>query len=291
MIWQVLYNGLLAGALYGLLALGYTLIYGVARLINFALGDVMMVGAYTAWLLCAVAGWPLGWAAPVATAAALTVSLMVERFATRPASRTMEPLAPVISTIGVSVILQAGVALAFGVQGHGFPPSAVTEGFSVGPGRTTVAQLVALASSAFLAGGLLWFLHAHRFGIAMRAVADDAQLAQTVGIDPQRTIVAAFAVSGALAGFAGVVLALDASLRPTMGYGIGFRAFTAAILGGIGNPIGTMAGALLVGMVSSIAGSYLSSEWPPAYVFGVLVLTLLLRPEGLLPSQLAMSGR
>lgn len=285
MIWQVLYNGLITGALYGLVALGYSLTYGVSRLINFAHGDVMMVSAYVSLWLMTSMGWPTGLAVLGAMGVGGILGLLVEALAVRPSMRSGDPLAPVIATIGASIVMQASIGLAFGTGSRVVPAGSLTDSLGLGPVETTRAQLLTIVTAGVLVGALLWFLRAHRLGRALRAVADDVRLAENVGINPRMAARLTFAVSGVLAGFAGLALATDASLRPTMGYAIGFRGFTAAIIGGIGNPLGALAGAVAMGMVSSLAGTYMSSEWVPAYVFGCLVLTLLFRPQGLFPAR------
>jgi len=282
MIWQVLANGIVAGALCSLVALGYTLIYGVSRLINFSHGDVMMASAYACLLFTEQAHCSLPAGLLVAVMSGAVLSLAVERLAVRPASRTGDSLAPVISTIGASLVLQASITLIFGVQARPLPADVYLRGLRIGPVESTVAQIATLGTCLLLGLVLAWFLRYHSCGRLLRAVADDADLAETVGMDRKRAVTVAFAVSGALAGVAGVAAGVDSALRPTMGYPIGFRGFTAAVLGGLGNPAGAVLGATVVGLGGSIAGTYLSSAWVPAYVFGMLVMVLLVRPRGLL---------
>jgi len=289
MIWQALYNGVVTGALYALVALGYTLIYGVARLINFAHGDVMMVGAYTCLFCMERFHLPPAPALLAAIAAGALIALLIERLAVRPAARKGDRLAPVISTIGASVVLQAGAGLLFGAAARSLPGGKLLDPIYLGPIQTTLAQLSTLVGGSVLTLVLALFLKFHLYGQAIRAVADDPTLAETVGIAPHRIAQIAFALSGIMAALAGIAVGLDSSLRPTMGYSLGFMGFTAAVLGGIGNPTGAILGAMLVGMVSSLTGTYLSSAWLPGYVFGTLALLLLFRPQGLLPGRKAVA--
>lgn len=285
MIWQVLYNGVVAGALLALVALGYTLIYGVSRLINFAHGDTMMVSAYACFFLLERTHCPLYVALGFALIVGIGVAVLIERLAVRPASRSGDTLAPVISTLGAGVVLQAGIGMLFGTASRSFPIGENIGGFQLGLVHTTNSQIGILATGLVLSLLLMLFLRRNRYGQSLRAVADDPYLSETVGIDPKRTIVATFAISGLLAAAAGVALGFDAALRPFMGYAIGLRGFTAAIVGGIGNPLGAVVGGMLIGIATSFAGSYLPSEWTSAFVFVLLILMLFVRPQGLLPSR------
>ena len=282
MVWQVLFNGLVSGSVYALMALGYTLIYGVARLINFAHGDIATVGAYTFLVLLTrgrVGNLPSLLGAGVVCVVA---ALGVERIAYRPASRAGFRLAPVISTLGASAVLQAAMALVFGPESKAYPATRLTEGVSMGAVTATPVQLATLVATVLLTAALLLSLRTTRCGQALRAVADDPDLAQAVGINPIRVVQVAFILSGALAACAGVAAAFDASVRPGMSYAIGFPGFTAAVLGGIGNPAGAILGAYLMGISQDLAAGYVSSKWKIAYAFIVLIAVLLVRPQGIL---------
>lgn len=290
---QQLINGLELGSLYALVALGYTLIYGILELLNFAHGDVYMIGAF---LAAGVAGL-LVHNEIAAIPAALVVVLMVaiamggagglgvgiERIAYRPL-RNANRLAPLITAIGVSLFLESAVQVwvspaPVGVQTNAIVPQTVLHLGSVETPLTAVALFVVAVLLMF---GLDFFVFRTHFGSAMRATAQDREAATFMGIDVDRVIMVTFLLASALAGMAGVLFALRyATVNFFMGYLLGIKAFTAAVIGGIGNIRGAMVGGLLLGVLESLVGGFISTQFQDTFVFLALIVVLLVRPQGL----------
>ena len=290
---QQLVNGLDLGSLYALVALGYTLIYGILELLNFAHGDVFMIGAF---LAAGVAGL-LVHNEVAAIPAALVVGLMIlaamagsgglgvgiERIAYRPL-RNANRLAPLITAIGVSLFLESAVQVwispaPVGVQTNALVPQTVNRLGSVETPSTGVALFVV---AVILMVALDLFVFRTRFGSAMRATAQDREAATFMGIDVDRVIMVTFLLASALAGMAGVLFALRyATVNFFMGYLLGIKAFTAAVIGGIGNLRGAMLGGLLLGVLESLTGGFISTQFQDTFVFLALILVLLVRPQGL----------
>ncbi len=289
---QQLVNGLTIGMIYTLIALGYTMVYGIAQLINFAHGDVFMVGAYlglfaytTLLPLCAVAthsaaGIALIFLISMGLSALLGV--LIERFAYQPL-RSAPRLAPLITAIGVSFLLQNIVMLIFGPTDKSFPELLKIQNLAFGPIVVTNLQLVIAGTSVALMLALHFFVSRTRTGKAMRALADDSVAANLVGINTNRIISATFFIGSALAGAGGIMFAMYYNtINFHDGYLAGLKAFTAAVLGGIGNIPGAMLGGLLIGILEGLGAGYLSSEWKNVFAFFVLILILLFRPQGIL---------
>ena len=307
---QTLIIGLANGLIFALVALGYTLVYGIIELINFAHGDVFMIGSLIAFGLIAptaVGGFAIfpvtaGMAIPLlvvgilltlAVTMALTAGLNagIERVAYRPL-RHAPKLAPLISAIGMSFVLQnVGVVLAGANQRTieaVFPTTNLLEAFGITSVTLTMSQVFVGAVTIPLLFALSWFVGKTRQGKAMRATAQDPDAAGLMGVDINRTIAITFLIGGALAGAAGVVQILYNNVMVwNMGFRFGLIAFTAAVLGGIGNMRGAVLGALILGEVTSISDRYVSANWTQAIVFGVLVVIMVFKPTGLLGQQLA----
>ncbi|HEX9241298.1 MAG TPA: branched-chain amino acid ABC transporter permease [Anaeromyxobacter sp.] len=296
---QHLVNGLSLGTIYALVALGYTMVYGVLKLINFAHGDVYMVGAFAGYYLGAVLGTDrapnVGLAALVvlgAMAICAALGFMIERFAYRPL-RHRARLTSLITAIGVSFLLEFGfqlnpwfrrpVEFPPGPAPRFFPPlvdlgPALELGDATVPRMDVVGFLVAIA----LMLGLNWIVYRTRFGVAMRAVSFDSQVAGLMGIPVNRIIAGTFMLGSALAAAAGIINASSRPrIEPLMGLMSGLKAFVAAVLGGIGSVPGAMAGGVLLGVVEEFVSGYTSSRYRDAIAFTVLILVLLVRPEGL----------
>lgn len=291
---QTLGIGLAQGATYALIALGYTMVYGVLGMINFAHGEVFMLGAYAGLLamaggsgLAAAQGHPAALLAAAALAAVVVCAahgLAIERVAYRPLRRA-HLLAPLISAIGVSIFLQNYIQLAQGSDNKAFP-HALAESFA-GLGRLgslSSAQVAVLATALACMTGLHLFVTRTRAGTAIRAVSQDPVMASLVGVDVNRTIASTFALGSALAAVAGVLVTLSyGAAQPFMGYLAGLKAFTAAVLGGIGSLPGAMLGGLLLGLVEAAGGRYLPvPEYKDAIAFLILLGVLLVRPSGLM---------
>ncbi|MEJ5064481.1 MULTISPECIES: branched-chain amino acid ABC transporter permease [Erwinia] len=304
-------NGLLLGSIYALIALGYTMVYGILRIINFSHGDVLMVGALSSLTALNVLqqtypGLP-GWLALLlallfAMLVCSLLSMAIERFAYR-RLRHAPRLAPLISGIGVSVLLQTLAMVLWSRNPLMFPqllpmtPIAITTGDADhAPAVITGTAIATLLIAMLVMAGLLLLVEHSRFGRAMRATAEDVQVASLMGINPNRIIVLTFAIGGALAALAGVMMASNyGNASFSMGFLPGIKAFTAAVLGGIGNLRGAMLGGLLLGLIEALGGGYLGqltggnfgSNYQDVFAFIVLIAVLVFRPSGLLGERVA----
>lgn len=307
---QQLLNGLMTGSLYALVALGYTMVYGILRIINFAHGDVLMIGALVGLSVIRLvqATWPalppvlvLLIATLVAMAFCALLAVVIERVAYR-RLRHAPRLAPLISGIGVSLLLQTLAMLVWTRNPQMFPqllplePIEVLAGASAHPAITNATALTTIAIALAVMVALLVLVERTRFGRAMRAVAENPQVASLMGINPNRIIVTTFAIGGALAALAGVMMASNyGSAHFYMGFLPGIKAFTAAVLGGIGNLKGAMLGGLLLGLIEALGTGYLGaatngvfgSNYQDVFAFIVLIAVLVFRPSGLLGERLA----
>jgi branched-chain amino acid transport system permease protein len=301
--WEVLVqqtiNGLTRGAVFALIALGYTMVYGIIELINFAHGDVFMLGLFVSLFWFSLLGvtrtmsglqlltvLPLVFVLTMLTTAAINVT--IDRVAYRPLRRSPR-LAPLITAIGVSFMLENLALLWKGPAPIAYPdvfPSVdiLREWFGVDSAifLTTKDVLVVVATIPLMIG-LTWFVRRTRWGKAMRATAQDRETAQAMGIDVERTILVTFLVGGALAGAAGLIQGMYYNIGMWwMGYQAGLRAFTAAVLGGIGSMGGAALGGLVIGFLSAWSDQYISARWTNAIVFSILILVLVFRPHGLM---------
>jgi len=289
---QQLINGLALGSVYALIALGYTMVYGILQLINFAHGEVYMLGAYLGVIILGVLT-TLG-----LTVSHLSLSLfitvvvslvfsaaygaVIERIAYRPL-RHAAKLSPLISAVGMSIVLQNVVMLAQGKEYKNLPPLMPSEGISIGGANASPVQIIILGSSLLMMVGLQLFITRTRLGKAMRATSQDMTMAGLVGININRVISVTFMIGSALAAVAGVMVTLYYGVvHFFMGYTAGLKAFTAAVLGGIGSIPGAMLGGFALGLIENFGASYISSVYKDAFAFLVLIITLLLRPSGLL---------
>ncbi len=301
---QQVFNGLVLGSLYSLIALGYTMVYGIVNLINFAHGDVLMVGALTALsamtlMRAAMPGMP-GWLVMLAgTAAAIPVcvllNLAIERIAYRPL-RNAPRLAPLITAIGVSILLQTVAMIVWGRNHLTYPQLLPPDPIHVGAITATRAQLLVVGASAALMVALLVLVQRTRLGRAMRATAENPSVAALMGVNPNAIIAATFAIGAALAAVAGVLYSSVYSVAYfSMGFLPGLKAFTAAVLGGIGNIPGAMVGGIVLGLIESLGAGYLDqltggvfgSNYEDVFAFAVLCAVLILRPSGLLGERVA----
>jgi branched-chain amino acid transport system permease protein len=285
---QQLVNGISLGSIYALIALGYTMVYGVLRLINFAHGDVYMLGAYTGYYLSRKlkgAEPSLGSALLVMLGAMLAcavVGVIIERFAYRPVRRAAR-LTLLITAIGVSLFIENAAQLVFGPDPRFFPSLAPRADFLVAGVRLTSEQLTVIAVSFILMILLRFFILKTRTGKAMRAVSFNLDAAKLMGISTDRIIAITFALGSALAAAAGVLIGMQIpKIDPNMGINYGLKAFIAAVLGGIGNVPGAVLGGLMIGASEVMVVGYLSSTYRDAIAFGILILVLLLRPQGIL---------
>jgi branched-chain amino acid transport system permease protein len=292
---QHLINGLAAGTIYALVALGYTMVYGVLKLINFAHGDVMMVGVYMGYATAFALGRQtqktlLGVVLIflVAMAGCALMGFIIERFAYRPL-REKPRLTALITAIGISFALSYGFQLDIGflpgAAPRAFPEIIVpTEWLVIGDRDVVVWnwQVMSLLIAVGLMVGLQWLVFKTRFGRAMRAVSYDHRVAALMGIPTDRVIALTFMIGSALAAGAGLLYAIkDTSVSPLMGLYVGLKAFVAAVIGGIGHVPGAVVGALLLGLVEEFVVGYAASTWRDAVAFGILIVVLLVKPGGL----------
>lgn len=296
MLIQQLVNALTLGAIYSLIALGYTLVYGILAMINFAHSEVLMLGAFIALGLAAAlpAIFGTGLAGLVglfifSMAGAGVVNVCVERFAYRPLRRVSR-LAPLISAIGVSIILQNGVFLWISTQSRPFPEPVTIAQVSLFGATISTLQVTILAAALILMGLLHFFIEHTKLGKAMRACSDDISTAGLMGINSDVIIALTFFVGGALGGAAGVLYGMNyGSIKYNLGFLPGAKAFTAAVLGGIGNIRGAVLGGFILGVLEVLASGYIpnGAQWRDVIAFSVLIIVLLLRPAGLLGEKLA----
>ena len=277
-----LISGLNLGSIYALIALGYTRVYGLAKMLNCAHGDIIMVGAYAVIVSVTTANLPplVGILAAVVICAALGVA--VEFCAYRPL-RQSPPLAVLITAIGVSYLLQNLALLIFGSEQKAMPTLFDLPSLTVGGVTVDGITLLTLGVTAVIMVGLTLFINLTRMGKAMRAVSEDRDAAELMGISVNKTITVTFAIGSALAAVASVFYgATYTFIKPTTGSMPGIKAFTAAVFGGIGSIPGAMLGGILLGLIEQFSKVYISTQWTDAIVFGVLVLVLVFKPAGLL---------
>jgi branched-chain amino acid transport system permease protein len=297
---QQVLNGLILGSLYALVALGYTMVYGILELINFAHGEIVMLGALVSVTVLAAltaAGVPVVPALPLAAAVAVCVStgVLVERVAYRPL-RNAPRLAPLITAIGVSIVLQNLAMIIWGRQYLSFPPVLDIQIFELHGATVTNVQILIVAVAGVTMAGLLLLVQRTRLGRAMRATAQNREVAGLMGVDVNRVIAATFAVGSALAAVAGLLIAAYYGIAHyNMGFMLGLKAFSAAVLGGIGNIPGALLGGLLLGVIESLGagyigdltGGFLGSHYQDIFAFFILILVLIFRPSGLLGERVA----
>ncbi|WNV59514.1 branched-chain amino acid ABC transporter permease [Oscillospiraceae bacterium NTUH-002-81] len=279
---EQLINGLSTGSIYALIALGYTMVYGIAKMINFAHGDIIMVGAYALYVAVLTLHVPVIPAVLITIAVCAVLGITVEKVAYKPL-RKAPPLAVLITAIGVSYLLQNLALLIFNATP--IPFQSVIKVPSVKIGGLTISGITLVTMAIMLISMILLtlFINKTKAGSAMRAVSEDKGAAELMGINVNQTISMTFAIGSALAAVAGILYICQyQSLRPTLGALPGIKAFVAAVLGGIGSVPGAMLGGILLGVIESLGKAYISTELSDAIVFGVLVVVLLVKPSGLL---------
>ena len=286
-ILQYLINGVSIGAVYAIIALGYTMVYGIAKMLNFAHGDVIMVGAYISFCVTNYLGLPAIVSVVISMAVCTVLGIVIEGLAYKPLRGTPS-LAVLITAIGVSYFLQNAAQLIWSSSPKNFTsvvtmdPIYLFGGQLVITGEVLLTVLVSVLVMVFLT----WFTGSTRTGKAMRAVSEDRDAAQLMGINVNQTISTTFAIGSALAAVAGVLLCSTVpTLQPTTGSMPGIRAFTAAVFGGIGSIPGAMLGGILIGVIENFSKAYISTQFSDAIVFSVLIIILLVKPAGLLGKQ------
>ena len=294
---QQIINGVTLGAVYALVALGYTMVYGIIGLINFAHGELVMVGALMAISVIALlagSGLP-HWLIVLAGLSAaiplcMALAYIMERVAYRPLRRAPR-LAPLITAIGVSIVLQNLAMMVWGRSYFSFPKVFDITTYTVAGATVTDQQVIIVLMAAALMAALLWIIHRTKLGMAMRATAENLPVATLMGVDTNKVIVAAFLIGAVLAAIAGLMVSAYYGIAHYyMGFMLGLKAFTAAVLGGIGNIGGAMVGGLLLGIIESLGagyigdltGGFLGSHYQDVFAFFVLIAVLTVRPAGLL---------
>ena len=277
---NTLINGLCLGGIFALIALGYTMVYGIAKMLNFAHGDIIMVGAYAILTTLSLTGLTVP-AVVVAVVVCTLLGIVTEKVAYRPL-RGASPLAVLITAIGVSYLLQSIAQLVYGTKSRSISIGnfGTVDFFGV---SISVSSLFTLGLCLVIMVGLTLFINKTRMGKAMRAVSEDKEAAELMGISVNRTITVTFAIGSALAGVAAIFYgAAYTYIRPTTGAMPGIKAFTAAVFGGIGSIPGAMLGGFLLGLIEQLSKTYISTLWADAIVFAVLVVVLVVKPTGLL---------
>ena len=286
-ILQYLINGISIGSVYAIIALGYTMVYGIAKMLNFAHGDVIMVGAYISFCVTSYLGLP-AWVSVIAAVVVCTLlGITIEGLAYKPLRGTPS-LAVLITAIGVSYFLQNAAQLIWSSSPKNFTSVVTMKPISMADGKIVITGevLLTVAVCILVMVGLTLFTGKTRTGKAMRAVSEDRDAAQLMGINVNQTISTTFAIGSALAAVAGVLLCSTVpTLQPTTGSMPGIRAFTAAVFGGIGSIPGAMLGGILLGIIETFSKAYLSTQFSDAIVFSVLIIILLVKPAGLLGKQ------
>ena len=287
-ILQYLINGISIGSVYAIIALGYTMVYGIAKMLNFAHGDVIMIGAYISFCVTSYLGLP-AWVSVIAAVAVCTLlGITIEGLAYKPLRGTPS-LAVLITAIGVSYFLQNAAQLIWSSSPKNFTSVVTMKPISLAGGQIVITGevLLTVAVCILVMVGLTLFTGKTRTGKAMRAVSEDRDAAQLMGINVNQTISTTFAIGSALAAIAGVLLCSTVpTLQPTTGSMPGIRAFTAAVFGGIGSIPGAMLGGILLGIIETFSKAYLSTQFSDAIVFSVLIIILLVKPAGLLGKQI-----
>lgn len=299
---QQIINGLVLGSVYALLALGYTMVYGIINLINFAHGEVLMVGALTSWTVVSAlegSGLPGGVLMLISLGAAIVVccalNFGIEKVAYRPL-RNAPRLAPLITAMGVSLLLQTLALIVWEPNPKTYPILLPAEPFNIGGAVINTTQILILVVTALTLAGLMLLVNRTKLGRAMRATAENPQVAALMGVRPDTVISATFIIGAALAALAGVMVAANyGSVQHSMGFLLGLKAFTAAVFGGVGNLPGAMLGGVLLGLIEAMGAGYigaltgdvLGSQYQDIFAFIVLILVLTLRPQGLLGERVA----
>jgi branched-chain amino acid transport system permease protein len=276
---QLLVNGLIAGGTYALAAVGYSMVYGALKFINFAHGSVAMVGAYAAFVLVGILHVPLVPAFLGSMLLVAVLGVLVERVAYRPLRRAPK-LASLTTAIAVSFVLDASIMIVMGADIRSFNLPA-QKSYQIGPVYITPVQSAIVITSLVFMVGLYLLLTYTKLGKAIRAVADGISLAEVSGINSNLIISSVFAIGSALAAASGALIGMDTNLQPTMGFIITVKAFAAVILGGLGNVGGAVAGAFLIGIAENLGVWFIPPVWKDSIAYSILILALFLRPTGL----------
>lgn len=278
-------NGLSLGSIYAIIALGYTMVYGIAKMLNFAHGDFIMVGCYVVFTIVSTMGLPPLAGIVVSMLICTVIGVVTEKIAYKPLRNVGSPLAVLITAIGVSYFLQNAALLIFGADTKAFSSVISWEGLNLAGGQLKIqgVTIITIVVSLLILAALQTFIYKTKSGQAMLAVSEDKGAASLMGINVNKTISLTFAIGSALAAIAGVLMcSAYPSLTPYTGAMPGIKAFVAAVLGGIGSIPGAMIGGLILGIIEILGKTYISSQLSDAIVFGILVIVLLVKPTGIL---------
>ena len=277
-------NGLHVGSIYARVALGYSMVYGIVQLINFAHGDLIMVGAYAAYVVLVLLGLPLVFAVLGSILACVVMALLMERIAYRRLlNKNVARISLLITAIGVSIFLQNLAQLVFGSSGKAFPQIINAQPVQLGGMQISMVTVVTILASVVLMVGLQLLVNKTKMGKAMRAVSEDAGAARLMGINTNGTVAFTFGLGAALAAVGAVLYGASyPMITPFIGSMLGLKAFVAAVLGGIGNIPGAMIGGYIMGIAESLTKGYISTQLADAVVFGILIVVLLVKPSGLM---------
>ena len=284
-----LINGISLGSIYAIIALGYTMVYGIAKMLNFAHGDVIMIGCYMVFITVSQAGMPTLVGILIAVVVCTVLGMTIEKVAYSPL-RSAPSLAVLITAIGVSYLLQNVALLIFGANPKSFTSVVPFDAITLADGQLVISpvSIVAILASVLIVVGLSLFVNKTKAGVAMQAVSEDRGAAKLMGINVNATITLTFAIGSALAAIAGVLLcSAYPTLTPYTGSMPGIKAFTAAVFGGIGSIPGAMIGGLLLGIIEILGKAYISSQLSDAIVFSVLIIVLLVKPTGILGKKIS----
>lgn len=280
-----LISGISLGSVYAIIALGYTMVYGIAKMLNFAHGDVIMIGGFVVFTIVSTLGLPPMLGILVAVVLCTVLGVTIERVAYRPLRMAASPLAVLITAIGVSYLLQNVALLVFGANTKSFTSVVTVPALKLADGALTISgeAIVTILAGIIIMVGLTLFVNKTKAGQAMLAVSEDKGAAQLMGINVNGTIALTFAIGSALAALAGVLLcSAYPSLTPYTGAMPGIKAFVAAVFGGIGSIPGAMIGGILLGVIEIFGKAYISSQMADAIVFAVLIIVLIVKPTGIL---------
>lgn len=293
MFWQQMVNGITLGSTYSLIALGYTLIFGVLNIVNMAHGEIFMFGAFVGLMVALHANVGLVGALVSAMAAGAVLGYLMEVLALRPLRRRkVSELAPLISTIGVSIFLESVALRLFGAEAQSFPAVSSAQVFDIAGLKISMVQILILAISCGLMVVLKFWLEKTQLGKSIRATSENLETANLLGINTKKIIILTVMLASALGGGAGVLVGLAFNaIEPTMGVTMGFKGLAVLILGGLGNITGAMVGGLMLGVAEVFSVAYGASSYRDAVAFGMIILLLFLRPEGLFGSKEQQGGR
>lgn len=282
MIFQQFANGLTIGAIYALIALGYTMVYGILKIVNFAHGDILMIGSFLGLFFMQQMKLPIYFAFILAAGVTAIIGVIIERVAYRPL-RLADRIIPMISAMGISIFLSNLAQKLWGTEIHPFPTSFGTVSFTINNITFSSIQILILIISLLIMMGLHLFVKKTKIGIAMQATSMSITNASLMGINVDHIVRLTFAIGSALAAVAGILVGIYYNaVYPTMGYMAGMKAFTAAVLGGIGSIPGAMLGGMILGVVENLGGAYISTQYQDIIAFLILIIVLMIRPTGIL---------